>query len=109
MGVPAATLPEQRNFGGGGGAARRQHLDRSALVVGAADVSLALEVGQVLVHRGQGLEPEVLGDLLEAGRVALVLDVALQIARISLWRLVSGIGDLLDGAVPGTFDRIEPE
>ncbi len=35
----------------------------------------------MLVHRGKRLEPELLGDLLEARRVALVLDVALKVGE----------------------------
>ena len=79
IGRAGGDLAEQRDLAGGGGAAGRQHLDRAALVVGAADVALALEVGQVLVHRGQRLEAEPLGDLLEARRIALLQDVALQV------------------------------
>ena len=71
-------LAEQRDLAGRRRAARRQDLDGAALVVRAADVPLALEVGQVLVHRGERLKAELLRDLLEAGRVALLLDVVLQ-------------------------------
>jgi hypothetical protein len=35
----------------------------------------------MLVDRGERLEPELLGDLLEAGRVTLILDVPLQVTE----------------------------
>ena len=35
----------------------------------------------MLVHRGERLEAELLGDLLEAGCVAVVLNVTLQVAE----------------------------
>jgi hypothetical protein len=35
----------------------------------------------MLVHRGEGLKAELLRDFLEAGSVALVLDVTLQVAE----------------------------
>jgi hypothetical protein len=41
----------------------------------AADDALALEVREVLVHRGERAEPHRLGDLLEARRVAVLVDV----------------------------------
>ncbi len=74
-------LSEKRNLGRGGCASRRENLDGSALVVGALDVPLALEIGEVLVHGGQGLKAELFRDLLEAGRVPLLLDVSVQIAE----------------------------
>src|ERR1051326_4906538 len=49
---PRRRHAEKRELGGTADAARRQHLDGPALVVAAADVALALEIGQVLVHRG---------------------------------------------------------
>src|SRR6266851_3989934 len=73
----AAAAPGQ--FGGSGLALGGHDLDRPALVVGAADVPLALEVGEVLVHRRQRGEAETTRDLLEAGGVAGIGDVALQI------------------------------
>src|SRR5687768_2183258 len=51
-------------------------LDRAALVVRALDVSLALEVGEVLMHRGERVIVELPRDLLEARRVAVLLRVA---------------------------------
>jgi hypothetical protein len=35
----------------------------------------------VLVHGGEGLKPELVRDLLEAGGVPLILDVTLQVAE----------------------------
>jgi hypothetical protein len=43
--------------------------------VRAPDEALPLEVRQVLVHGREGLKPKLLGDLLEARRVALALDM----------------------------------
>ena len=51
-------------------------LERAAAVPGPLDEPLVLQVGQVLVDRGQRGEAEVLADLLDGGRVALALDVA---------------------------------
>src|SRR5689334_3480638 len=50
-------------------------LDGAAFIGDAPDVSLALEIGEVLVHRRQGLELEALRDFFEAGGVAPVGDV----------------------------------
>src|SRR2546425_10514663 len=68
--------PEQRQLGGAGLPLGRHDFYGPALVVGAADVALTLEVGEMLVHRGQGLKPELSSDLLEARRVALGCDMA---------------------------------
>src|SRR5207245_3115449 len=47
--------PEQRQLGGAGLPLGRHDFYGPALVVGAADVAFALEVGEMLVHGGQGL------------------------------------------------------
>src|SRR6266446_4986338 len=47
-------------------------LDGTALIVTAADKTLFLERGDVLVHGGQGRELEALADFLEARRVAVL-------------------------------------
>ena len=65
-------LAQKRDLGRRRRAAGRQNLDGAAFVVGPPDVALALEVGEVLVHRGERLEAEVLGDFLEARGVALI-------------------------------------
>src|SRR6266487_1993840 len=65
----------QRQIGGAGLATRRHDLDAATLVVSAADVPLALEVGEMLVHRGEGAEREPFRDLLEARRVTLRADL----------------------------------
>ena len=59
----------------------------------------------MLVHGGQRLEAEPLGDLLEARRVALVLDVLLQIRRESR----SGAWSGAQHPPRSRCDRIEPE
>src|SRR5437016_6537999 len=43
------------------------------LVITAANEALAFERGDVLVHRGQGSQAQSAGDLLEAGRVAVLI------------------------------------
>src|SRR6266850_2699145 len=53
----------------------RDDLDGPALVVGPPDVTFALEIGEVLMHRRQGLESELLSDFLEARGVPLLFDV----------------------------------
>src|SRR5689334_15582616 len=68
---------QQGDFAGGRGAPRWEYLDGTALVVGAADIALALQVGEMLVDCCQRLKPEMLGDFLEAGGVALTIDVSL--------------------------------
>src|SRR4051812_37912535 len=72
-------LTQQGDLRRGRGAAWRQDLDRATLVVRPPDVPFALEIGQMLVHRGKRLKAEMLRDLLEARGVPLALDVALQI------------------------------
>ena len=61
----------------------------------------------MLVHRGERLEAELLGDLLEARRVALVLDVTLQVAED--FALALGQGHRVVSSADGRFDRTEPE
>src|SRR5207249_5409930 len=62
---------QQRQLRRAGLALGRNDLDRSALVVRSPDVPFALEVGEVFVDGGQGLEPKLSGDLLEARSVPL--------------------------------------
>jgi hypothetical protein len=57
----------------------RQDLDRPALVVIALDVAFALEIGQMFVDRGERVVAEVLSDLLEAWRKAVLLGVRREI------------------------------
>ena len=73
--------PEERELGGAGLALGGNDLDGPALVVSAPDVPFALEIGEVLVHGGERLEPEALGDFLEARGIALVPDVALEVVQ----------------------------
>src|SRR2546425_8990746 len=74
--LPRGHQTEQPQLGGPALALWRHDLDRPALVVRAPDVPFPLENGDVLVHRGERLESELASDLLEAGRVALGVDVA---------------------------------
>src|SRR2546426_1124310 len=67
---------EQRELGRPCLALGRHDLDRAALVVVAADVPFALEVGQVLVDRRERGEGELAGDFLETGSVPVAGDVA---------------------------------
>src|SRR2546427_47700 len=73
---PRSTLFPYTSLFRSGLATRRHDLDATTLVVRAPDVPLALEVGQMLVDRGQGAEREPLRDLLEARRVALRADLS---------------------------------
>src|SRR5439155_10659917 len=52
-----------------------------ALVRQPLDQALALQVPEVLVHRGQGGEPEVTADLLERRRIAVLVDVLAQVVE----------------------------
>src|SRR5229473_2963434 len=67
--------PEQRQLGGAGLTFGRDDFDGPALVVRAPDVSLAFEVGEVLVYRRERLKPELARDLLEARGVPLLFEV----------------------------------
>src|SRR6266542_5711715 len=67
---------QQRQLGRSRLTLRRHDFDGAALVVRAPDVPLALQVGEVLVDRGQVLKAELPGDLLEARGVALRVEVA---------------------------------
>ena len=66
--------PEQRQFQGAAAAARRHQLDRAAAVPRPTDEPLLLEIRQVLVHRRERRQPEPAANLLEARRVAVLLD-----------------------------------
>src|SRR5688500_13938536 len=59
----------------------REDLDRAALVVAALDVPLPLEVAQVFVNRRERVIVELVGDLLEARRVAVGLGVAAEVVQ----------------------------
>src|SRR5438105_4618842 len=73
--VPGGNESEQRQLGGTGLAFGRNDLDRPALIVHAPDVSLALEIGEVLMNGRERLKNELLGDFLEAGGVPLFFEV----------------------------------
>src|SRR5262245_33912213 len=70
---------EQRQFDGFRRGLGRQNLDGAALVVVALDVAFALEIGEVLMHCRQRVIVEMLGDLLEARREAVLLRVSAEI------------------------------
>ena len=70
---------KQRDLRGPGLPLGRKDLDGPAFIMSTVDVPLALEIGQMLVHRRQRLKAEMLGDLLEAWRVAAVADMLLQV------------------------------
>src|SRR5438309_7069978 len=65
----------QRQLAGPGLTARRHDLDAATFVVRASDVALALEVGEVLVHRGERAERELLRDLFKARCVPVRADL----------------------------------
>ena len=75
IGIPAATRSEQRKLDRPRRRLARQDLDGATLIVAALDVALALEIGEVLVHRRQRVVAEILRDLLEARREAVLLGV----------------------------------
>ena len=56
---------EERNRRGAARLGPSDHLQRAALMRAPADGPPAFEAGEVLVHRGQGRDPEVAADLLE--------------------------------------------
>src|SRR5262249_62233614 len=73
--------PKQGELRGSGLALGRDDLDGPAFVVGPPDVALALQIGEMLVNCGQGLEGELFRDFLEAGRVSLVADMRAQVVE----------------------------
>src|SRR6266511_415827 len=72
---PGGDEPEQRQLRRAGLTLGGCDLDRATFVVRPVDVALALQVGEMLVHRGEGAEVEPPGDFLEAWSVALLRDV----------------------------------
>ncbi len=72
--MPAATEPSSGISVAPVVASRREDFDRTALVVASADVSLPLQIAEVLVHGGEGLVAELFGDFLETWRVAVPVD-----------------------------------
>jgi hypothetical protein len=44
--------------------------------MGPADVPFTFQIGEVLVHRGEGVKPELAGDFLEARSVPLGIEVS---------------------------------
>ena len=69
---------EQRQLDRPHGDLGRHELEGAAAVPVPLDEALLLEVGQVLVDGGERAQAEVLGGLLDGGRVALALDVPVQ-------------------------------
>src|SRR6185503_6670355 len=66
---------EQGQFGGPGLSLGRDDLDGPALVMRPADVAFTLQISEVLMHRGERVEAELPGDLLEARGVPLGIEV----------------------------------
>ena len=54
-------------------AAGWEDVDGTAAVVGTLKEALVLEIGDVLMHGGEGAEAQSAGDLLVGGRVAVLL------------------------------------
>ena len=74
-------IAEQRQFDRAAAEARRDQLDRAAAVPGALDEALFLQVGEVLVDRGERREAEAAADFLEARRVAVLLDEIVEVVE----------------------------
>src|SRR5262245_21783428 len=74
-------VPEERQLDGPAAEARRDELDRAAAVPGALDEALFLQVGQVLVDRSERRQTETAADLLQAGRVAVLLDEIVEVVE----------------------------
>ena len=72
-------VAEQRQFDGAAAEAGRDQFDRAAPVPGALDEALFLQVGEVLVDRGERREAETAADFLEARRVAVLLDEIVEV------------------------------
>src|SRR5690348_3618598 len=61
------------------GLGKLRDFDGAGLIVAAADEAFFLKRGEMLVHRGERRELEAAGDLLEAGRIAALVEKADQI------------------------------
>jgi hypothetical protein len=64
-GSPAAMRPARETVAGAGSRSRWQDVDGSAAIVNAIEQSLSFQVGNVLVHGGQALEPHAAGNFLK--------------------------------------------
>src|SRR5262249_24137312 len=74
-------VPEQRQLDSAPAEARRDELDGAAAVPRPLDEALFLQVGQVLVDRGERRQAEAAADFLEARRVAVLLDEIVEIVE----------------------------
>src|SRR5207249_9657228 len=74
-GLSGRDQSEERQLRGAGLALGWHHLDGAALVMGAVDVALALQIREMLVHSGERAEREARGDFLEARREPVPRDV----------------------------------
>ena len=95
-------VAEQRQLDRAAAGAAGQQLHRAAAVPGALDEPLLLEVGQVLVDRGQRRQAEAAADFLQARRVAVLLDELVEVVE----NLALAFGERLHGA---SFERLSEE
>src|SRR3954471_4030233 len=90
-------VAEQRQLDRTTAGARRHHLDRTAAVPGPLDEPFFLQVGEMLVHRGQRRQTELPPDFFKTRRVAVlsnefvqvVQDLALTLGQWKHWSLSS--------------------
>src|SRR5262245_54658132 len=81
---------------------RREQFDRTAAVPGSTDEALLLEIGQVLVDRGERRKTETPADFFETRRVAMLLNELLQVVQ----NLALAFRQWLhEGALPEAYRR----
>ena len=93
-------VTEQRQLDRAPAQAGRHQLDRAAAIPGALDEALFLEVGQVLVHRRERRQAEAPADLLEARRVAVLLDEVVEVVEdlaLTLGQWLHGVRTICKG------------
>src|SRR5690606_37571854 len=71
-------VAEQRQFQGTLAGGRGNQLDGATAVPRPSDEALLLQVGEVLVNRGERGEVEAIADFFEARRIPVALDVILE-------------------------------
>ena len=74
-------VAEQRHLDGAAAGTARQQLDRAAAIPGAPDEALFLQIGEVLVDRGQRRQIEAPADFFQARRVAVLLDEFVEVVE----------------------------
>src|SRR5437667_6615689 len=70
---------QKRQLDGAAARPRRHHFHRTTAVPGSLDEAFLLKVRQVFVYRGERREPKATADLLEARRVAVLLDEFIEV------------------------------